>query len=114
MRRGAQLWRRHRLAILGFGLALALVVVFAVRLTVAAFYWSDPAHRRIPPEGWMTMGYLARSWQLDPAELAAHLGLEPGSARGLTLAELARARAIPEDRLLADLAAALPDLVKAP
>lgn len=114
MRRGAQLWRRHRLAILGFGLALVLVLVFAVRLTVAAFYWSDPAHRRATPEGWMTMGYLARSWQLDPAALAAHLGLDPGTARGVTLAQLARARAIPEDRLLADLAAALPDLGKAP
>lgn len=106
--------RHRRLVALVFWLALGIAVVFAGRLVILTIHWSDPAHLRAPPAAWMTPGYLVRSWHLDPDRLAAHLGLAPGSARGMTLADLARARGIPTEQFLADLAAALPGLAAQP
>jgi len=99
--------------VIGFVLALVAVSFFAVRFVVSAIYWADPAHRAQSPEGWMTPGYIARSWHLDREAVAAALALDIKQERGLTLAELARARGVPLHDLLAELAAALP-AAKAP
>jgi hypothetical protein len=50
---------------------------FAVRLTVFTIYWSDPAHRDQAVEGWMTPGYVARSWDVDPEVIRAALPPPP-------------------------------------
>ena len=101
-----QLWRSHPLALLGFLAGLALTVLFLARLALFSLYWSDPAHRALSPEGWMTPGYVAHSWQLPVEEVAAQLGLS-GRPEGPppTLAEIARDSGQDEAALLATLEA---------
>ena len=103
----AQLWRDHRLALLVFVASLLVVVFFATRFVGFAIYWSDPAHAEAAPQGWMTPGYLARSWQVPRADLVRELGLDPAAGRAPTLAEIAAARGITEAALLAEVAAAI-------
>ncbi len=84
------------------GLALAVAGFFAVRLTLFTIYWADPAHREQRIEGWMTPGYVARSWDVDPEAIRAALPAPPETRPGArpTLAQIA-----------ADEGIALPDLI---
>ena len=61
---------------------------FAVRLVVHAVYWSQ--HRDAELAEWMTIGYVAQSYHIERDDLARAVGLEPGSGRRLTIAEIAR------------------------
>ena len=81
-------WRRHRVLLVGFALALLVTLFFAVRLVVHAVYWSQ--HRDAELSGWMTIGYVAQSYHIARDDLALAVGLEPGSGRRLTIAEIAR------------------------
>lgn len=83
-----ELWRQNRPLLVGFGLALIVTLFFAVRLVVHAVYWSQ--HRDAELAGWMTIGYVAQSYDVERADLARAVGLEPGSGRRLTIAEIAR------------------------
>jgi hypothetical protein len=99
------LWRRHRWAMLGLGVAVAVALVFAVRLAVFAVYWSDPAHRAQPLAGWMTPGYIAHSHGVDRTLLREALELAPGERP--TLDEIARARGVPVEAVIAEVEALL-------
>ena len=102
------LWQHRRLTLLAFIAASLLAMFFALRLVVAAVYWSDPVHLEQAPDGWMTTGYVARSWQVDPKDVAQALGLDPEThARGVTLEDIAEAQGRPLVDLIADLAAYL-------
>lgn len=83
----AILWRDHRLLFVAFSVALLVTVLLAARLTVMTVYWSR--HRDTPIEGWMTIPYVARSFDVPKEQLAAALGVETGSRRGVPLSELA-------------------------
>ncbi|MGI3165618.1 hypothetical protein [Pseudooceanicola sp. 200-1SW] len=110
-----QLWRRHPLACLGFLAGLVLTLVFLIRLALFTFYWADPDHRRLVPQGWMTPGYVAHSWQLPVEEVAAQLGLTTRpDGKPPTLAEIARDRGEDEALLLARLSAWLDAQAPAP
>jgi hypothetical protein len=89
-------------------LALGLALMLGARAVVQWVYW--PMHREQTIRGWMTPGYVARSWNVPPEVVGAALELEPGSWRGLTLERLAAARGVPvaelEARLLAAIVAA--------
>ena len=100
----ARLWRHHRAALMLFAVAAALTLVFAVRFVAFGIYWADPAHRDRAPEGWMTPGYLSRSWDLPRETLRELLALPEAEGRPPTLAEIARDRGEPLDAFLADLA----------
>ncbi|MGP1355012.1 hypothetical protein [Roseicyclus sp.] len=101
----AFLWERHRLAVVALGLAVAVAAFFAVRLIVFAVYWSDPAHRAQPLEGWMTPGYVAHSYGIGREDLRAALGLAPGDRA--TLEEIAAARGVDLAVVLAEVEAAI-------
>lgn len=102
-----RLWREQRLAVLLFLGAAALMLFFAVRMMLFAAYWHDPAHRDAVLDGWMTPGYVARSWHVDPGLLGPIVGLGPGEGRGVTLAEIAERKGIPLQVLLDEIAAAI-------
>lgn len=102
------LWAHHHLSMLGFVIAVLVMLFFTLRLALSAVYWSDPDHLRQPPERWMTPGYIARSWNLPPEDVASTLGLDPDiAARRQTLDEIATARGVSIESLIADLAAHL-------
>jgi hypothetical protein len=85
----AFLWQQHRVLLVAFALGGAATLFFAIRLVAFWVYWSDPDHHRMPLEGWMTVGYVARSWQVPPEAVYALIpaDLVPGTPQ--TLAELA-------------------------
>lgn len=91
----ARLWRDHRIALLAFCAAAVLTLFFAARLALSVLFWSDPGHRNQSPEGWMTVGYVARSWGIPRDRLTADLGLARPEGHPPTLEMIARDRGIP-------------------
>ncbi|MBY6200753.1 hypothetical protein KUV65_05220 [Maritalea mobilis] len=103
------LWAHHRPALVAFALALAVAIFFLVRLVLHTLYWADPAHRNQPLEGWMTPGYIARSYQVEGDILRDAIGLahpEFPTARP-TLNQIAEARGVPLEQVIAEIEAAL-------
>ncbi|KEO61421.1 hypothetical protein [Thioclava indica] len=106
------LWAHHRIASIGFTVALIAALFFSVSFVRRAIYWSDSAHHRQIPEPWMTPGYIARSWHLPIPEVEAILRIENsralvGSGRP-TLDRIATATNQSVEALLDRLAAGLP------
>lgn len=99
------LWRRHPRLILAFALALTLTLLFAGRITVSAIYWSANREQQVQP--WMTVGYVGKSWGLDPREIDAAAGLPPPQGQPLTLAEIARQRGVPVSEVITGVEAAI-------
>lgn len=111
----ARLWRDHRIAVLAFLAALAVTLFFAVRFVLFAVYWTDPAHRNQVPEGWMTPGYVARSWHIPRGALLAELNLPLKSDRPHSFEEIAETRGVPLSQVLGEVSAAIAVLrAKAP
>lgn len=107
MNRFLTLWRARPWLTSAFLLACAVTLFFAGRFTAYTIYWAT--HREVPVEPWMTVGYIARSWGLDPRALDAAAGLPPPEARGhpLPLSEIARDRSVPVAQVIAEVEAAI-------
>lgn len=103
-------FRRHPLLVGAFAIALALALFFAVRLTIHTIRWE--IHAEEPIEGWMTVGYVGRSWRLDPREIdrIAGLPLPEEAGRPLTLARIAADRGVPVAEIIAAVEAAVAQL----
>ncbi|HSF65698.1 MAG TPA: hypothetical protein VLA78_15015 [Paracoccaceae bacterium] len=100
--------RRHTLLLVAFGLAVVLTLGFALRAGIAA--WNLAQAQGQPVADWMTPRLVVRAYDVEPADLAAILNLEPGSAPRETLAQIAAAQGRPLAQLLAEVQA----LVDAP
>ncbi|OWY15271.1 hypothetical protein DEM26_06630 [Thioclava sp. NG1] len=115
MNRLRYLWGHHKIASLGFILAVALSLFFGARFVSRAIYWSDPAHLHQSPEAWMTPGYIARSWHLKIEEVDAILGIEDGHALvgdgRPTLERIAKAKGEPLQDLMRKLSLGLPKTI---
>lgn len=103
MEKLAYLWRTHRLLLIAFTVACLVTLVFAARFSFYTLYWSDPAHRNQPLEGWMTVGYVAHSYRLPREALADALSLQQMPGKRLTLAEIARTRGVTVSSLIAEI-----------
>ncbi|MDU8926479.1 hypothetical protein RXV86_03685 [Alisedimentitalea sp. MJ-SS2] len=101
------LWHKHRIVFVIFLAASAVTLFFVIRLAMFTIYWSDPAHRNLTPEPWMTPGYVAHSWGLPPHEIADFLDIPPGDRP--TLAEIARSRNVPVSQIIEELSGILQD-----
>lgn len=97
--------RRHPLLVGVLVLSLLLALVFAGRFAVRAVYWEN--HREEAVAGWMTVGYVGRSWDLDPREIDRVAGLPPPEGHPLTLEEIARRRGVPVADVIAEVEAAV-------
>jgi hypothetical protein len=102
------LWRHHRILVLICALGAAASLFFAVRLVVFWLYWANPDHHRAPLEGWMTIGYVARSWKVPPEVLLDLAAPGQRGGRPLTLADIAAAGGEPLSALIDRLESALP------
>ena len=92
-----RLWRNHKTLVLGFMAALILTAILFVRLIADVVYW--PQHQDETISGWMTVGYVAHSYDVDKAALIETLGIEADLRRHLTLTAIADA----QDMSLAEL-----------
>lgn len=109
-----RLWREQRLVFIAFIIATALAIGFAGRGISRAVYWANPAHQQQIPEGWMTPGYIARSWHVPVEAVDAALGIENGpqlvGERRPTLEAIAEVLKVPVADLIIRLDAALPQI----
>lgn len=107
-----QLWRQRPILVSGFVLACALTLFFLGRFTVQAIYWSNPDHHNQSVQGWMTVGYVGKSWDLDPREIDALAGLPLPEQKGRPqpLAEIAEDRGVPVQQVIADVEKAIATL----
>ncbi len=108
-----QLARTRPRLVFAFVLALALAAFFGGRIVVRAVYWANPAHHNQAIEGWMTVGYIGKSWGIDPLELDALAGLPKPDVKGhpQPLVEIARDRGVAVDVVIAEAEAALQTLL---
>lgn len=104
-----QLWRRHRLLVLAFALALAVSAFFLVRMVVFALHWADPAHQDQAIAAWMPLRYVARSWDVPPEVLGRALGMDPAPGRRRTVGDIAAARGVAPEVVAGRLRAAIAD-----
>ncbi len=88
----------RRALLAGFLLALLLALGFAGNAIRTALRVSE---QPVQVEPWMTPGLVAHTYGLDPEALAAALGVVPGSAKGMTIEEIANARGLAVDDLVA-------------
>jgi hypothetical protein len=103
-----KLWRSHPYALGGFVLAAAITLFFLVHIVVRAAFWMDPAHHDMTPQPWMTVGFIGKSWGIDPAEIDARAGFPaPSEGKGhpLTLIEIAAQRGVPVGEVITEVEA---------
>lgn len=109
------LWRQRPVLVSLFVLASMLTVFFGARFVGQALYWADPAHHHQRVEGWMTVGYIARSWHLEARDLdkLADLPGPKAKNRPQPLSEIAADRGVPLAELIAEVEAAIATLDQA-
>ena len=109
-----QLWRQRPYLVSAFLLACAVTLFFAGRLTVKVIYWSDPAHHNESVKPWMTVGYIGKSWHLDPRAIDALAGLPPPvEGHPKPLVEIAKDRGVPVETVIKEVEAAIATLKQA-
>lgn len=91
----------RRLMMLGFGVALLLTLFFAVRVTVQAIYWRDPAHHDLPIQGWMPLGYVGRTWNVPREVMIGIAQVSPADTSRRSLEMIARDEGVPLDAFIA-------------
>ena len=101
-----RVFRRYPMVVAVLVVSLTLALFFAGRFVLRAIHFAQ--HREEPVAGWMTVGYVGRSWGFDPREIDARAGLPvPVNGRPFTLEEIARDRGVPVADVVAEVEAAL-------
>ncbi len=92
-----------------FALAVAATLFFAGNILVNAIYWANPDHQKQSVQAWMTVGYIAQSWDVDPMDLDAIAKLPLPNVKGhpQPLIEIATDRGVPVADVIAEVEAAL-------
>jgi len=103
-----RIWTAAPIATVILGIAMAIAVVFSIRLVAFWIYWADPNHRDQTVAAWMTPGYIAYSWDIPrPVILEALTGFTPRPGRPMSLDELAEMNGIRVEDLIAATEAAI-------
>lgn len=110
IKRLRQAWRDRPWLTSAFLFACVATLFFAGRFTFQTVYWAS--HQDEPVRPWMTVGYVARSWDLNGREIDALAGLPLPEVKGhpQTLQEIARDRGIPVEDVIAEVEAAVAEL----
>lgn len=110
MTRLLALWRVRPVLTSAFLLACAVTAFFAGSFVWHSVYWAT--HRDAPVRPWMTVGYVARSWDLDGREIDALAGLPMPEEKGRpqSLREIAGDRGVPVAEVIAEVEAAVAEL----
>jgi hypothetical protein len=95
------------------GLVAAFILACAVTLgslgwfTYSAIYWNSHRNQAVQP--WMTVGYIARSWDLPAPQLDALANLPGPKAKGhpQPLSEIAADRGVPVAYVVAEVEKAI-------
>lgn len=102
------LYQRHPRLVTALALASALTLFFAIRFLTGFIYWSN--HRQEPIAGWMTIGYVGKSWGLNPRALDKEAGFPLPADHPFTLNEIAAQRGVPVEEIIKQAEAAVAKL----
>ncbi|MGB8817675.1 MAG: hypothetical protein WCC66_07105 [Rhizobiaceae bacterium] len=92
-----------------FMLASLVALFFAARFLAGVVYWQS--HENEPVQPWMTIGYVGKSWDLNPRVIDETAGLPlPIKGRPFTLQEIADQRGVPVSDIIAEVEAAVAKL----
>ncbi len=91
------LWKRHKFMVIGFTLAMAVSIFLLVRLGFNVAYWSQ--HKNVEIEGWMPLGYIAHSYDVEVEVVLEAVGLDEIPRQRITLDEVARIKGVPVSEL---------------
>jgi hypothetical protein len=108
-----RMFRLHPYLTTAFVLSSLAALAFLIDFILGVMAWErgGPA-RDIKP--WMTVGLVARNWDLDPREVDARAGLPlPVDGRPFTLQEIADDRGVPVGQIIALLADTLREMKRA-
>ncbi len=107
------LWRVRPFLTLAFLIACSVTLFFSGRFVYDAVYWAN--HKNVELRGWMTVGYIARSWEVKVPELDALARMPGPKVKGhpQPLSEIAKDRGVPVDVVIAEVQAAITKLQKA-
>lgn len=110
MNRLRYLWQRQPVVLSAFLLTAAIALFFALRFLTGAIYWSG--HQKEAVKGWMTIGYVARSWGLKGPDIDSLAGLPGPKIKGhaQSLREIATDRGVPEAEVIATVEKAVAEL----
>ena len=110
MRRIVTLWKVRPWLTSAFLLACAMTLFFSGRLVFHTVYWA--AHQEEVVQPWMTVGYVAQSWDLDAREIDAIAGLPLPEEKGRPqpLSEIAADRGVPVSEVIAEVEGAIQTL----
>lgn len=102
-----RLWRMRPYLTSAFVLACAVTLFFIGRVVYSGIYWAN--HQDDPIKTWMTVGYIARSWDLNGREINAIAGLPLPEVKGhpQPLREIARDRGVPVEEVIAEVMQAI-------
>lgn len=103
------MFRHHPVLSGAFLLASAVALVFAVTSVLHLLAWSGRGPEPVAP--WMTVGYVARSWDLDPREIDARAGLPLPQGHPFTLTEIALQRGVPVSEIILQVEATVAAMV---
>jgi hypothetical protein len=105
-----RLWQVRPWLTAAFLLACAATLFFAGSTAYQAVYWAT--HQDEAARPWMTVGYVARSWDLDGREIDELAGLPLPEVKGhpQTLREIANDRGVPVAEVIAEVEAAVATL----
>lgn len=105
-----QLWQLRPRLTAAFLLACAVTLFFTGSFAYRTLYWAT--HRDVMVQGWMTVGYIARSWDLDGRTLDALAGLPVPEEKGRPqpLREIALDRGVPVAEIVAKIEATIAEL----
>lgn len=92
-------WHRQWGSVAALIVASVLTLVFGLRLADSALHWSE--RRDAPIAAWMTLGYIARSWDVDRDGLATALGVAVVPGERLTLEGIAARTGTPLAKVMA-------------
>ncbi len=103
-------WRMRPWVTGAFLLACAVTLFFTGSFAYHAVYWAT--HRDEPVRTWMTVGYVARSWDVDGRAIDKLAGLPLPEVKGhpQSLREIARDRGVPVAEVIAEVEAAVQTL----
>ncbi len=98
-----RLWAQNKLLVIAFLISASVMVFFGAQTTARWIYWNDPAHKNQTIEGWMTLGYVAHSWQVPRPVMLDGMDVQRADLAGrpMSLTDLAIQRGVPLEALIA-------------
>lgn len=104
-KRLATAWKRHPLFTSAFMVMGVITLFLAVRLVFSLAYWS--AHRDLPVEAWMPLGYIARSHSISVEEMRQMVDLPANIRDRRPIGDIAASRGIAANELIEKVEAAI-------